>query len=66
MGLLSCAKVSVEHPVLSFQDVDAAYMNKMELEAKVNSLTDEINFLRMLFEAVRACKYLFFLPMSGA
>lgn len=52
--------------MLSFQDVDAAYMNKMELEAKVNSLTDEINFLRMLFEAVRACKYLFFLPMSGA
>uniref|UniRef100_A0A4X1WBN9 Keratin, type II cytoskeletal 75 n=1 Tax=Sus scrofa TaxID=9823 RepID=A0A4X1WBN9_PIG len=33
------------------KDVDAAYMNKMELEAKVNSLTDEINFLRMLFEA---------------
>uniref|UniRef100_F1SGI7 Keratin 75 n=1 Tax=Sus scrofa TaxID=9823 RepID=F1SGI7_PIG len=33
------------------KDVDAAYMNKMELEAKVNSLTDEINFLQMLFEA---------------
>ncbi|VFV38653.1 type ii cytoskeletal 75 [Lynx pardinus] len=33
------------------KDVDSAYMNKVELEAKVNSLTDEINFLRMLFEA---------------
>ncbi|XP_004692780.1 PREDICTED: keratin, type II cytoskeletal 75 [Condylura cristata] len=33
------------------KDVDAAYMNKVELEAKVNSLTDETNFLRMFFEA---------------
>lgn len=40
-----------------FQDVDAAYMNKVELEAKVSCLTDEINFLRMLYEEVRACKY---------
>ena len=28
------------------QDVDAAYMNKVELEAKVEALMDEINFLR--------------------
>ncbi|XP_075706199.1 keratin, type II cytoskeletal 5-like [Rhinoderma darwinii] len=33
------------------KDVDAAYMNKVELESKVTSLTDEINFLRALFEA---------------
>ncbi|XP_060051293.1 keratin, type II cytoskeletal 75-like isoform X2 [Erinaceus europaeus] len=33
------------------KDVDAAYMSKVELEAKVNSLTDEINFCQMLFEA---------------
>uniref|UniRef100_A0A7N5JTL7 Keratin 5 n=1 Tax=Ailuropoda melanoleuca TaxID=9646 RepID=A0A7N5JTL7_AILME len=33
------------------KDVDATYMNKVELEAKVNSLTDEINFFRMFFEA---------------
>lgn len=36
-----------------FQDVDAAYMNKVELEAKVDALQDEINFLRAVFEAVR-------------
>lgn len=41
--------------MLSFQDVDAAYLNKVDLEAKANSLTDEINFLQMLFEAVRSC-----------
>ncbi|NXA43347.1 K2CO protein, partial [Eudromia elegans] len=33
------------------KDVDAAYMNKVELEAKVDALTDEINFLRSLYEA---------------
>ncbi|XP_071990689.1 keratin, type II cytoskeletal cochleal-like [Engystomops pustulosus] len=32
------------------KDVDAAYMNKVELEAKVDALTDEINFLRTLYE----------------
>lgn len=35
------------------QDVDAAYMNKVELQAKLDALTDEINFLRCLHEAVR-------------
>lgn len=34
--------------------MDAAYMNKVELEAKVDALTDEINFLRSLYEAVRS------------
>uniref|UniRef100_A0A8C0GM86 IF rod domain-containing protein n=1 Tax=Chelonoidis abingdonii TaxID=106734 RepID=A0A8C0GM86_CHEAB len=33
------------------EDVDASYMNKVELEAKVDALTDEINFLRTLYEA---------------
>ncbi|KAI5931589.1 Keratin, type II cytoskeletal 6B [Manis javanica] len=32
-------------------DVDAAYMNKVELQAKVDSLTDETNFLRAFYEA---------------
>uniref|UniRef100_I3N859 Keratin, type II cytoskeletal 5-like n=1 Tax=Ictidomys tridecemlineatus TaxID=43179 RepID=I3N859_ICTTR len=32
-------------------DVDAAYMNKVELEAKVDALMDEINFLRAFYEA---------------
>ncbi|XP_070596820.1 keratin, type II cytoskeletal cochleal-like [Erythrolamprus reginae] len=33
------------------KDVDASYMNKTELEVKVDALTDEINFLRGLYEA---------------
>uniref|UniRef100_A0A4W2D3K5 IF rod domain-containing protein n=1 Tax=Bos indicus x Bos taurus TaxID=30522 RepID=A0A4W2D3K5_BOBOX len=37
--------------VMLKKDVDAAYLNKVDLEAKANSLTDEINFLQMLFEA---------------
>lgn len=40
----------------SFQDVDAAYMNKVELEAKADALQDEINFLRAVYEAVRHFK----------
>jgi len=28
-------------------------MNKVELEAKVDALQDEINFLRAVYEAVR-------------
>lgn len=35
------------------QDVDAAYMGKVELEAKVDSLNDEINFFKSLYETVR-------------
>ncbi|KAG6926843.1 keratin, type II cytoskeletal 5-like, partial [Chelydra serpentina] len=33
------------------KDMDDAYMNKVELQAKLDSLTDEINFLRCLYEA---------------
>nr|XP_004649911.1 keratin, type II cytoskeletal 75 [Jaculus jaculus] len=33
------------------KDVDGAYMNKVELEAKVDSMTDQISFHRMIFEA---------------
>ncbi|XP_006870066.1 PREDICTED: keratin, type II cytoskeletal 6A-like [Chrysochloris asiatica] len=33
------------------KDVDAAYMNKVELQTKADSLTDEINFLKVLFDA---------------
>ncbi|KAM4699165.1 keratin, type II cytoskeletal cochleal-like [Discoglossus pictus] len=33
------------------RDVDAAFMNKAELQAKADSLTDEINFLRALYDA---------------
>ncbi|KAF1627075.1 Keratin, type II cytoskeletal 75, partial [Eudyptes filholi] len=33
------------------KDVDAAYMNKVELEAKLDALTDELSFLRALYDA---------------
>ncbi|NXY90174.1 K2C75 protein, partial [Alcedo cyanopectus] len=33
------------------KDVDGAYMNKVELQAKADTLADEINFLRALYEA---------------
>ena len=40
-------------PLCVPQDVDAAYMNKVELQAKVDSLTDEIKFFKCLYEGVR-------------
>lgn len=40
------------YPVFPPQDVDAAYMNKVELEGKVDSLNDEISFLKTLNETV--------------
>nr|XP_033794353.1 keratin, type II cytoskeletal 5-like [Geotrypetes seraphini] len=36
--------------VLLKKDVDAAYMNKVELEGKLDALTDEINFLTSLYQ----------------
>ncbi|NWR79554.1 K2C8 protein, partial [Centropus unirufus] len=36
--------------VLLKKDVDEAYMNKVELESRLESLTDEINFLRQLYK----------------
>ncbi|KAG7274004.1 hypothetical protein CRUP_011186 [Coryphaenoides rupestris] len=45
-------RASVENDfVLLKKDVDVAYMNKIELEAKVDALQDEINFLRAVYEA---------------
>ncbi|EPY74674.1 keratin, type II cytoskeletal 7 [Camelus ferus] len=32
------------------KDADVAYMNKVELEARVDALNDEINFLRTLYQ----------------
>lgn len=34
------------------QDTDAAYMIKVELEAKLDALSDEIEFLRQLYDTV--------------
>lgn len=39
--------------LIFFQDVDAAYMSKVELEGKVDALQDEINFLRAVYDTVR-------------
>lgn len=43
-------------------------MNKVELEARVDALQDEINFLRAVYEAVREMErlllYLFFLRIE--
>ncbi|XP_037370702.1 keratin, type II cytoskeletal 8 [Talpa occidentalis] len=36
--------------VLLKKDVDEAYMNKIELESRLEGLTDEINFYRQLYE----------------
>ncbi|XP_074836106.1 keratin, type II cytoskeletal cochleal-like [Carettochelys insculpta] len=41
--------------VILKKDVDCAYMNKAELEAKVNSLMEEFAFLRGIFEEEIAC-----------
>ncbi|NXT80948.1 K2C75 protein, partial [Zapornia atra] len=37
--------------VILKKEVDAAYMNKTELQARLNSLMEEIDFLRALYEA---------------
>ncbi|KAM4643962.1 keratin, type II cytoskeletal 5-like [Amazona ochrocephala] len=37
--------------VILKKEVDAAYMNKTELQARLESLTEEIDFLRALYEA---------------
>ena len=35
------------------QDVDSAYLVKADLEDKVGALTDEINFLRNVYDEVK-------------
>ncbi|KAL0620132.1 Keratin, type II cytoskeletal 8 [Plecturocebus cupreus] len=42
--------------VLMKKDADEAYMNKVELDSHLQGLTDEINFLRQLYEEeIRSC-----------
>ena len=36
------------------QDVDTAFLSKADLEANVDTLIQEIDFLKTLYEAVRA------------
>lgn len=52
LGVRVEVQAVASHPK-SPQDVDAAYMSKVELEAKVDALMDEINFMKMFFDAVR-------------
>lgn len=34
------------------QDADAAYMTKVDLETQVTALSDELDFLRQIYDAV--------------
>lgn len=43
--------LTVDHCIF-FQDVDAAYANKVELQAKVDSMDQDIKFFKCLYEAV--------------
>lgn len=43
-----------DHSPPTFQDVDCAYLRRSDLEANVEALTEEIDFLRQLYEEVRA------------
>ncbi|EAW59256.1 hCG1748768, isoform CRA_a [Homo sapiens] len=40
----------MENEFFLIKDVDEAYMNKVELESRLEGLTDQINFLRQLYE----------------
>lgn len=40
------------------QDTDAAYMIKVDLEAKLDGLSDEIEFLRQIYDAVITLFYI--------
>ncbi|XP_073402166.1 keratin, type II cytoskeletal cochleal-like [Dendrobates tinctorius] len=45
-------RTAAENEFVSLKrDVDAAFMNKAELQARADSLSDEINFLRTLYDA---------------
>ncbi|NXC15226.1 K2C75 protein, partial [Corythaeola cristata] len=44
--------------VILKKEVDAAYMNKTELQARLDSLMEEIDFLRALYEAVSISIYI--------
>ncbi|KAF2979624.1 hypothetical protein EK904_012974, partial [Melospiza melodia maxima] len=53
LDCLSSEKHQLDTELKSFQDmdVDGVYMAKVELQGKLDSLSDEINFLKCLYEA---------------
>lgn len=50
---MNSKKGDVKGPLDSPQDVDAAYMSKVELQTKVDALEGEIKFFKCLYEGVR-------------
>ena len=48
------------------QDVDAAYMTKVALQARVDALMDEIHFTRAFYEAVSTSTLLYALQWGSA
>lgn len=38
--------------IFAIQDADAAYMTKVDLETQVSALSDELDFLRQIYDAV--------------
>lgn len=52
-SLLSLTNFLLLSPT-QLQDADCFFLNKAELEAKVESLKEEVDFLRMLYEEVRS------------
>lgn len=38
--------------LFALQDADAAYMTKVDLETQVTALSDELDFLRQIYDAV--------------
>lgn len=43
----------IKRPLTSLQDVDSSYMDKTELQAKVDILMQEADFLRTLYDMVK-------------
>uniref|UniRef100_A0A663N9X0 IF rod domain-containing protein n=1 Tax=Athene cunicularia TaxID=194338 RepID=A0A663N9X0_ATHCN len=50
VSVFAVRRVEGFHFPFLLQDVDAAYMTKVDLQAKSDSLADEINFLKYLYE----------------
>lgn len=53
LATICCLYLEEMRPSCLSQGVDVAYMNKVELQARMDSLVDEIDFLRTLYDTVR-------------
>lgn len=47
-----CISDDISTAIFAIQDADAAYMTKVDLETQVNALSDELDFLRQIYDAV--------------